>query len=64
MRAQVVELGLQQSRFAGRGAVVEHDRRAGLVQPAADRRADALGAAGDQHDLAFQAAPFGTSPVE
>jgi hypothetical protein len=39
---------------------VQHDRRAGLVQPPADGCADPLGAAGDQDDPAFQAAPFVT----
>ena len=40
--ADAVELGLQQPRFAGRAAVVQHQVRARGVQPAADRRAHAL----------------------
>ncbi len=55
--ADVVELRLQQARLAGGRAIVQHQIRAGRMQPAADRRADALGAAGDQHDLVLHAAP-------
>ena len=36
--ARVIELGLQQPRLAGGRAVVQHQARAGRVQPAADRR--------------------------
>ena len=57
--AHAVELGLEQPRFARRRAVVEHEARAGGMQPAADRRADALAASGDQHDPALHAAPPG-----
>ena len=55
--ARVVELGLQQPRLACGRAIVQHQVRAGRVQPAADRGADALGAAGDQHDLALHETP-------
>ncbi len=55
--AQMIELGLQQARFAGRCAKMQHDGGARLVQPPADVGADPLGAAGDQYDPAFQARP-------
>ena len=48
----------QEARFAGGRPEMEHDRRARLVQAPADRGAHALGAAGDQYDLAFQAVPW------
>ena len=53
--ADAVELRLQQARFAGRRAVVQHQVRAGAVQAAADGRTHALGPPGDQHDLALHA---------
>jgi len=53
----VIELGLEQARLAGGRAVMEHQFCAGRMQPAADRGAHALAAAGDQHDLVVQGAP-------
>ena len=52
----MVELGLEQPRFAGGRAVMKHEARAGRVQPPGNRGADTLGATGDQHDPALHAA--------
>ena len=43
----------QEPRLAGGLPVVEHQVRAGGVQPAADRRTDPLAATGDQHDFSL-----------
>ena len=53
--ARGVELRLEQARFAGRGAIVQHQVRPRGVQPAADGRADTLCASGDQYDFALHA---------
>ncbi len=53
--ADVVKLRLQEPRLAGGRAIMEHQVRAACVQPATDRCADTLGAAGDQHDPALHA---------
>jgi len=53
----VIELGLEQPRFAGRCAVMEHQVRAGNVHSPADRRADTLRAAGDQHAFPLHPVP-------
>jgi hypothetical protein len=56
--ALVIELGLQQSRLAGGRPVVQHQVRAGGVQPSANRGAHAFSSAGDQHHLAVHGAPL------
>ena len=55
--ALMIELRLEQTRFAGRGAVVQHQAGARIVQPPANRGAHTFSAAGDQHHLALHVAP-------
>ena len=55
--ADVVELGLQQARFAGGAPEVDHQVRAGGVQAAADRRSHPSRATGNQHRLALHRKP-------
>ena len=56
-RADVVELGLQQARFAGGAPEVDHQVGAGGVQAATDRRSHPSRATGNQHRLALHRKP-------
>ena len=55
VRPHAVELGLQQPRLARGSAEMQHQARPRGVEAATDAGADALRAAGDEHDLALHA---------
>ena len=57
----MIELRLQQPRFSRGLAVVQHETGTRRMEPAANRGADTLGAAIDQHDAALHAAPLSSA---